>query len=293
MRITSFMIFDQLTRSLQRNLEKTAIANAKLASQKKMDKPSDDVIAVMRAMDYKLNINFNEQYKRNINEGINQLEFTEKIMNSLSESLMRAKELTLSAASGALNESDRMTIAKEIAHIRDHLLNLSNTRFRGRYIFSGFKTETPPFDSTTFVYNGDNGKINIPIDKGTSVPINVPGREAFTYGGVSFAKILDDVRAALESNDKSTIISSLSYLDNAINQVVDVTTDIGARLNRLDDQLSRLDDSTISFKSLLSETEDIDLTEVVSEIAKTQTALESLRASSARILSQSLMDFLK
>lgn len=293
MRITSFMIFDQLTRSLQRNLEKTSVANAKLASQKKMDKPSDDVIAVMRAMDYKLNINFNEQYKRNINEGINQLEFTEKIMNSVSESLMRAKELTLSAASGALNENDRMTIAKEIAHIRDHLLNLSNTRFRGRYIFSGFKTETPSFDSTTFVYNGDNGKINIPIDKGTSVPINVSGIEAFTYGGISFAKILDDIRVALESNDKSAIISSLSYLDNAINQVVDVTTDIGARLNRLDDQLSRLDDSTINFRSLLSETEDIDLTEVVSEIVRAQTALESLRASSARILSQSLMDFLK
>ncbi len=293
MRITSFMIFDQLTRSLQRNLEKTSVANAKLASQKKMDKPSDDVIAVMRAMDYKLNINFNEQYKRNINEGINQLEFTEKIMNSVSESLMRAKELALSAASDALNENDRMTIAKEIAHIRDHLLNLSNTRFRGRYIFSGFKTETPSFDSTTFVYNGDNGKINIPIDKGTSVPINVLGSEAFTYGGISFAKILDDIRVALESNDKAVIISSLSYLDNAINQVIDVTTDIGARLNRLDDQLSRLDDSTISFKSLLSETEDIDLTEVVSEIVRAQTALESLRASSARILSQSLMDFLK
>lgn len=293
MRVTSFMIFSQLTSSLQRNLGKIASLHTSLSSGKKIDKPSDDIPGLMRAMDYKLNINYNEQYKRNINEAVNHLEFTGQIMSSVSDALMRAKELAISGSSDTLNENDRMAIAKEIGQIRDHILNLSNTRFRGRYIFSGFKTDVQPFDSGTFAYNGDSGDIRVDIDRDTYIVINIHGDAAFSYGGISFAKTLDDLRIALENNDSSGIRASLDSIDNAINQTINVSADIGARLNRLDDQINRLDDSTLNLRSILSDTEDTDLAEVLSEISKTQTALEALRASSARALSQSLLDFLR
>jgi len=43
---------------------------------------------------------------------------------------------------------------------------------------------------------------------------------------------------------------------------------------------------------MLSNTEDDDIAGTISELTKIQVSLESLRASGAKILSQSLMDFL-
>ncbi|KAF0121540.1 MAG: hypothetical protein FD151_1176, partial [bacterium] len=43
----------------------------------------------------------------------------------------------------------------------------------------------------------------------------------------------------------------------------------------------------------LSNTEDADMAEIASELAKAEAVLQALRQSSARVLSQSLLDFLR
>ncbi len=293
MRITAYTLFSQLTTSLQKNLEKLSRLNSNLASGKRIESPSDDIVGLIRSMDYKISINYNEQYKRNIIEAKNYLEFSEDIMYSVNDSLIRAKELAISGASGDLNHDDRLIVAREVAQLRDHILNLSNTKFSGRYIFGGYKTDIQPFDSLTYAYNGDDGIINITIDKDSLIALNVPGSSAFSHNGISYAKMLDDLRIALENNDTDSIRASLDNIDKALNQTNSVITDIGSRLNRLDDQINRLDDSTLNLKTVLSDTEDADIATIVTEIAKAQTAVEALRASSARILSQSLLDFLR
>ncbi len=287
------MIFNQLKSSLQKNLFDLSSANEKLASGKRISKPSDDVIGTARAMDYKLALNNIEQYKRNIDDAINHLEFSEKIMNSVSDSLIRAKELSIQGAAGALGDSDRLALAKEVEQLRDHLLNLSASKLRGRYIFSGFKTDISPFDPTTFDYLGDSGSINVIIDKGTTMGINIPGNNAFSTGGVTYFKMLDDLRISLQNNDSAGIQASVGLINDGLEQVINVTAEIGAKLNRLDDQINRLDDNTLSLKTLLSNVEDTDIAEAITEITKTQTVLEALRASSSRVMSQSLLDFLR
>lgn len=291
------MIFNQLKSSLQRNLGDLTSANERLASGKKINKPSDNVISTARAMDYKFALNNIEQYKRNIDDAINHLEFGEKIMNSVSDALMRAKELSIQARDGSLNDSNRFAIAKEVEQIRDHLLNLSASKLRGRYVFSGFKTDTRPFVfnpvTSDYDYQGDSGSINVIIDKGTTMGINIPGNNAFSTGGVTYFKMLDDLRISLQNNDSGGIQASLGSINDSLEQVINVTAEIGARLNRLDDQINRLNDNSLSFKTLLSNTEDNDIAEAITEITKTQTVLEALRASSARIMSQSLLDFLR
>ncbi|MEM5793593.1 MAG: flagellar biosynthesis protein FlgL, partial [Candidatus Aenigmatarchaeota archaeon] len=48
-----------------------------------------------------------------------------------------------------------------------------------------------------------------------------------------------------------------------------------------------------NLKNNLSKTEDADLTEVAVEIKKAETGLEAMRLASSKILSVSLLDFLK
>jgi flagellar hook-associated protein 3 FlgL len=341
MRITSFMIFDQLKRSIERNLGRVSELNGSLSSGKRIGKPSDDVIGMMRAMDYRLSIDSNDRFKRNIDEAKAHLGFTEGVLSSVSEALIRAKELALTGSSGTQDSESRMAIAKEISELRDHLISLANSKLRERYVFSGFKTDTQPFNPNTLAYQGDSGMINVMIDKGTLIPINVLGTDAFRYvltaddtvsldngkyivysqagasiqveiydsngtpsdpsddtllesfGFSNFMEMLDHLGSALEGNDSLKVQALLKPLDLALGQVTNLNSEIGARLSRLDDQTSRLEKSTVDFKTLLSGTEDADIVEVVSELSKTQTALQALRQSSAEFLSQSLFDFLR
>jgi len=292
MRVSSFMIFNQLTRSFQKNLQSLSGLYNKLSSGKKIDKPSDDVIGMVRAMDYKVSINENDQYKRNIDEAYAHLEFAETTISSASEVLIRAKELAVEGANGTLSAEDRSAIAEEIANLRDQLLSLANSRFRDRYIFSGFKTDLEAFDSS-FTYQGDTGEINVMIDRNATIALNVSGNAAFSAGGVTFFETLDDLRMALENDDVTAIQASLTPLDNALGQVLNVRTDIGARLNYLDDQKNRIDDNNFALKTVLSITEDADLAKTASELLKTEATLEALRQSASRVISQSLMDFLR
>ncbi|MBI5575325.1 MAG: flagellar hook-associated protein FlgL [Deltaproteobacteria bacterium] len=97
---------------------------------------------------------------------------------------------------------------------------------------------------------------------------------------------------ALESNDTARISAILKTLDDAAGQVTDVRADLGARLNRLDDQGDRLDDAKLAAQIALSGVEDVDLSSAASEIVKTDATLQALRASAGKILSRSLLDFL-
>lgn len=335
MRITSFMLFDQMRKSFQNNLGEMSGMYNKLSSGKKIGKPSDDVIGMMRAMDHKLSINYNEQYKRTIDDAVAHINFAETITSSVSNALVRAKELALSGATGTASAETRASISKEVAQLRDQILSLSNSKLGDRYMFSGLRTDTQPFNSTTFNYQGDSGIINVMIDKKAVMPINVPGSDVFSYtlsaedviqlsdgkyvhyipgAGTTinveirdtddttvldsfsfsnFIQMTDVLNSALKDNNLLRIEGILKPLDNAHNQAINIQADTGGRLNRLNDQKTRLDEGNLNLKTLLSNTEDADMAEIASELAKAEAVLQALRQSSARVLSQSLLDFLR
>lgn len=335
MRITSFMIYDQLTRSLQRNLEDLADLHARLSSGKKINKPSDDVIGLMRSLDYRVSINANDQYRRNIDEGEAQLGFIDAAMTSLSKAIDRAKGLAVSGAGGTLDADVRATLAQDALQVRNTLLNLGNSRFRDRYVFSGFRTDQPAFNPATFGYQGDAGLINAPIDRTATIPVNVPGSSAFAYtlpapqvttiSGGRFAHYTPGagttVQVEIRDTDDTTVLDTFSFsnvieavdiLSTALaaddvtrsealvgvlgsfqDQAVTVQAEVGVRLAQLGNQRDRLSAVTLTLQQALSSVEDADTARTATELNKVETALEALLKSSSRILSQSLLDFLR
>lgn len=264
----------------------------RLSSGKKIEKPSDDVPVMMRSMAYKISISDVNQFRKNIDEAEGYLGFAETTMSSVANALTRAREIAMQGANGTESAESRLALSQEAAGLRDQVLSLANSSFRTRYIFSGFKTDTAPFDSG-FNYQGDPGTINVAIDSNASVAVNIPGNTAFRAGGATYFETLDDLYTALVNNDQAAIEASISGIDGALDQVGLVRADIGGRLNHLDSLKTNLDDRDVNLQTLLSNTEDDDITETASEIAKTQVALEALRASGVNMLSRSLFDFLK
>ncbi len=297
MRITSFAIFNQMTRALQEGMKDMFLYSERLSSGKKINKPSDDVYGMMHAMGYKVTLNEIDQYKKNIDDADSQLGLTETVMSSVANIFSRARELAIQGSTGTQTPESRASIALEIASLRDETLRLSQTQLRGRYIFSGYKTDTSPFD-VAFNYQGDSGAMSVLVDRDSTVAVNVTGDEVFSVGGTTVMETLDDLNYALENNilDQTGpppgIRQAITALDNAIDQIANVRADIGARMNYLERLKSTHEDRDTTIKTLLSNTEDDDMATTVSELAKIQVSLEALRTSGAKVMSQSLMDFL-
>lgn len=294
MRITSFTIFNQLTRSLNSKIRDMSRMSSMLATGKKINTPSDDATGMMKVMDYKVSINEIEQYRKNINEAEAHLGFADSTLSSVSNALTRTRELALQASNGTQTAQSRAAIAEEVADLRDEILSLANTKFRNRYLFSGFKTDTAAFDpSSGYSYQGDSGEINVMIDKDVTMAVNIPGDIIFGTGAFSVMAALDDLYTDLTNNNLPGIQTAITGVDNALDRMANMRADIGGRLNHLESLRSNLDDRGLAWKTFLSDVEDTDLAETVSEISKIEVALQSLRQSGAEILSQSLLNFLR
>lgn len=329
------MLYRELTRSLHKALEETARYNKMLATGKKTDKPSDDVSGTVNAMDYKLSISIREQYKTNITETTVFYKFTSGVLSSLSGSLGSVKSIALSASAGAETPEQRAVYAQEIVQLKDHMLNLGNSKFRNMHIFSGYRTDTPAFDSTTYDYQGDGGIVKVPIENGVTIDKNFAGSsvfsvalsapevlrlgdgryvhytpgagtttnveirdtdnitvlDSFSYSNV--IQVADLMSSALNAGDVGRINALINPLEKAQNRVLETEAETGARMARLADQSKWIDQNNLNMKNILSLTEDADLTEAIVEIKKAETSLLALRESSARVMSQSLLDFLK
>ncbi|RKD32331.1 flagellar hook-associated protein FlgL [Thermohalobacter berrensis] len=146
MRITNNMLVNNMMRNLNRNLKKMDRIQQKLSSGKKFQLPSQDPIGVSRSLKLHTDISKIDQYKRNLDDANSWLDITESALSEIGDVLQRARELTVQASNGTNTEEDLEKIASEIKQLKDHLINVANTTYAGRYVFSGFKTDVPLLD---------------------------------------------------------------------------------------------------------------------------------------------------
>lgn len=297
MRVSDKVLYNTVTNNLQQNLEKILGLQEKSSSGKRINRPSDDPVGVMKVVDYDTALSKVGQYQRNIDNGTSFLNVTESTISTAQNIMVRIKELSLSALNSTNSAENRSIIAEEVDQLYQQMKQVANTQFNGRHIFAGYNTETAPYDSND-EYKGtasSDGYIEIEIDSGSTMKINMHGDRVFgtpTYG-TDILGTLSTLKSALENDDLQGIGDAMDDIDAAMEQLANVRAEIGARLNRLEtakDYLSKLELDLTGFKSKI---EDADITKVITELAMQQTTLEVSRAAVARVLSQSLLDFLK
>ncbi|MEA3280080.1 MAG: flagellar hook-associated protein FlgL, partial [Thermodesulfobacteriota bacterium] len=94
-----------------------------------------------KILDYRKILSSIYQYNRNITHGKNGVELNETILGEIDNLLNEAKGY----ATGQSDSELRALTAESVKNIYNQALWLANSRFGGRYIFSGNKTDTIPF----------------------------------------------------------------------------------------------------------------------------------------------------
>jgi len=109
-----------------------------------------------------------------------------------------------------------------------------------------------------------------------------------------------DLAVAMEggavSSSDAHIFNAISHsivdLDNAFNNILEIRSSIGGRLNSLDDQSDVNETFLLDLEATLSRTQDLDLTSAITELQLRATALEAAHAAYSRIQNLSLFQFL-
>lgn len=147
------------------------------------------------------------------------------------------------------------------------------------------------------VYSGDSNVFRVEVAPETYVDVNLTGDKVFKGVGVDngidifelFNTLIDDMR----NNNTSGINESLDKFDTALSQIENFQSVIGSRANLLDNVDSRLSDLSISLETLISDTENIDITEAISDLSQKQTAYQASLGSALQLIKETLLDFLK
>lgn len=142
MRITNSMMTNNILLNLNKNRSVMQTFEEQMASGKRIQKPSDDPIVAARALKFRTNLNEITQYKTNTNDAISWLNVTEQSVDNVNTILKRVRELSVQSANGTLSTKNREGTISEMEQLRDQLINEGNVTYAGRYLFTGYQTNS-------------------------------------------------------------------------------------------------------------------------------------------------------
>ncbi len=261
---------------------------------------ADDPVAATLTLGIKESIEMTEQYQTNGTIAENRLGLEEATLEGVVNLLQRVRELAVQGNNDTLNAQDRTTMALEVRERLDELLGLANTKdANGEYLFAGFQGRTQPFTQPApgvFAYSGDQGQRSLQIGPDRQVAVGDSGFDVFvdipadSGGKQDIFTTLYTFAVDLEANNPSGV--TLSDIDLAMDNILNVRARIGARQNVIDSRRDVNEGGLLQLRSTLSGIEDLDYAEAISRFNLELVGLEAAQQAYVRVQGLSLFNFL-
>lgn len=237
MRLSTLYMYKQSAAAMTNRMSQSNEIYLRMSAGKTLLKASDDPTAATDAVKHQDALAQLEMYSSVRSRVRSALEFQDNILNGVGNLMTTTlKEKMVAAGSDAYSDDDRRALGKEIEGIRANLLDLANSRdAAGRYIFSGFNTDTPAFDAAGAYQGGGEARRQTVAD-GTEMQTGHLGDEIFddifALLDDAVAELTndpmdyDDMRAALEAASKG--------IDAGIDRLGKAQAELGTNLQQLD-----------------------------------------------------------
>lgn len=301
MRVTTLMSSRAVVRDLHEGLGRLSQLQGRLSSGKQITRPSDDPYGTSRALALRGELAGLEQHRRNVGDGIGWLNTTDTALSQISDSLQRVRELLVQAGNDAAGPQARAAIADEIDQLIDGIKQEANVQYGGRYVFAGTATATAPWPlGRADAYAGDAGTITRGIGPHVELAINTDLRALLGDGQAArddrllhvLRDVADHLRGGTAADADALRGADLRRLEATLDVLNGIRADVGARANRLAVAESRLGSLQVNTTRLLSETEDADMAQTITDYTTQQAAYTAALRAGANIVQSSLLDFL-
>lgn len=295
-RITLVGLNTSVLNNNQKTLARLATYQEQLATGKKLNRISDDVVAARQSLRYRADENASGKYLDNIDKSLAYMGATDTSLSEVTQLFDEVKSIAVQGANGTQDEASRFALSQQVDSFLTRLIDVANTVHDGRFIFGGTATTADkPFvlseDGSRVDYTGNLDSFKVEVGPNASVAVNQDGYSLFKEQTDVFDAMIQ-LRDALKANDSTKVATLIDTVDGAQRHANDLQGSMGGRIQRLELSRTQLESSRIYQRELISQAEDADFTETISNLQLTQVALEAGLQSAARTLTPSLLDFL-
>ena len=204
------------------------------------------------------------QSSRNLNDGISLINVAEGGLNEQSGILIRVREL-LSAADGALGETERGALQLEIDSLRNEFNRISSTaEFNGQKLLDGSLASDATTDHVVVV-------VGLNSEESGRIDLN----EAANIGSTDTTTLDLD---SLSVTNFEEAVSGLAKVDEAIARVSAFRGSIGAAQNRFTRALNTLNVAVENLTAAAATVKNGDVAEEVTELTRQQLLVQSSAA---------------
>lgn len=286
------MLRNEALRSLRGGQTELSRIREQLASGKRVQTASDDPVSVPGIMDSSSRLRAVEQYKRNLASADARIRMEDSVLQDLTISIERARELAIGQASDTASPETRLATKAEVDQIREAVRSLGNTRFGNGYLFGGAYALDEPFPpGGPDPLRPPEGDHDVEIGAGEYALTTHGGQQIFVDTGV-----FDDLEAlsvALGANDSAGIAAASNALDVTHGEIQELVGEIGARGRRVEIATQNLESVELDLTAYRSGLEDVDFERAVTELASLQSSFQAALATNARIFTNTLTDYLR
>lgn len=246
----------------KKNITANAAAMERISSGKKINSAKDNPLKIEQSENFRMQIRSLEMANKNLQDSTSMIQVADTAMGTISEALIRMKELTVQAANEVTNEADRKLIQDEIDVLRSHIDDTAkNTEFNGnKLLVNGNVTDNSKPDYVEMQIGANVGdSIGIPFFNVSSETL-----------GIDKLDVVNDATKAL------------NFIDEALKDVNGCRAKYGAVQNRLENSIEITSSSSYIYEKSSSDINDADIALEMAEIARTSILMESATAMMAQ-----------
>ncbi len=182
-RISTPQMFYSNVSGYQKGYADIVKTQQQISSGVRIQTPADDPVGAARLLQLDQQQEQLKQYSTNMTSATNALTNENALLETVTNILQRARELTVKAGGGSLSDEDRSAVASELDEITDQLLDIMNSKdASGNYIFGGSKTGVQPFvrnPDGSVSYQGDQTNLTLQVSGSGSLAVNDSGWSIF------------------------------------------------------------------------------------------------------------------
>lgn len=143
MRVTNQMVTSGSLRNMQKSMQRVNDLNQQVTTGKKISAPSDDPVIAIRALKLRTTCDQLTQFKnKNVQDAKSWVDTTQSSIQNVFDRLQDVYYYCVEGANDPFQSKDRKTVINELQSLKDAIYREGSSTYAGRYLFSGYKTET-------------------------------------------------------------------------------------------------------------------------------------------------------
>ncbi len=327
MRITNNMLSNQFLNGYQTSLSRLNDIQEKVASNKDINRPSDDPVRVVRSLSFSAAATANSLFTQNANDAISWMKTSDSKIQSIITT-MDGISTSVSSVIAAVPDSSYDAVAQQVNEQIKQLIEYGNSQIGDRYVFGGQNDKAAPFTATydangnvtAVTYNGTYngqpgdtagtaGAITMQVSPGgvnaLRDKVNVDGQDLFgAIDGAGQPEIfkqllkikqdLSDIKtgAGTPPVTAATLSDDLGIISDASKSITSAQTAIGARQSAYQTILANLQTDSVTIADDTVTNEGIDVAKISIDLQRAQNGYNTLLSLGANVLPKSLLDYL-